>query len=72
VSRPRIRIFWFLLQRLLTNWRSCPLIVKPQTVIRWHRKGLAYFWRRKFKPKQVGAPPIGWTMVRHVELLLRT
>ncbi len=35
------RVFWILIRRLLADWRDTLLIVKPQTVIRWHRKG----WR---------------------------
>ena len=41
------RIFWILMRRLLDSWRSTLLIVKPETVIKWHRKGWRYFWRRK-------------------------
>ena len=35
--RPRDRFFWALLSGLWPNWRSALVIVKPQTVIRWHR-----------------------------------
>ena len=38
--RPRDRIFWVLLSRLWTNWRSALAIVQPETVIRWHRQGV--------------------------------
>jgi putative transposase len=26
------------------DWRSAPLIVKPGTVIAWHRKGFQLYW----------------------------
>jgi len=42
-GRPRIRrrdrIFWVLLSRLWTGWRSRLVIVKPATVLAWHRQG---------------------------------
>jgi hypothetical protein len=33
------RIFWSLMRRMLDTWRDTWLIVKPETVIRWHRQG---------------------------------
>ena len=33
------RILWVWLSRLWADWRSALLIVKPETVIAWHRKG---------------------------------
>jgi putative transposase len=71
VSRPRIedsdRIFWILMQRFLTDWKSSLLIVTPETVLRWHRKGWAFYWTRKSKPMKRGAPPIGWKLVRLIQ-----
>ena len=29
----------------LTDWRAVLTIVKPDTLIRWHRKGFRLFWR---------------------------
>jgi putative transposase len=50
-SRRRLRlsdrIFWVWLSRLWTDWRSALLIVKPETVIRWHRLGFRLYWRWK-------------------------
>jgi hypothetical protein len=57
------RIFWIGMRRALREWKNCLLVVKPETVIRWHRKGWRYYWGRKSKPKRPGRPPIGWTLV---------
>ena len=42
-GRPRLRrrdrIFWVLLSRLWTGWRSRLVIVKPATVLAWHWQG---------------------------------
>ena len=43
VSRPTIRdgdrLFWIALSRLWGSWREALAIVKPETVVRWHREG---------------------------------
>jgi putative transposase len=36
-----------LLARLLPRWRCALLLVKPETVLRWHRAGFRLFWRHK-------------------------
>lgn len=42
-ARPRPknsdRLFWILASRVFSAWRESLLIVKPETVLRWHRKG---------------------------------
>jgi hypothetical protein len=37
------------------DWKSALVIVKPDTVIGWHRKGFRLFWRWKSEP---GRPPL--------------
>ena len=48
-SRSRIRDadrrFWVLACRWFTAWRQSLLIVKPETVLRWHRRGWKAYWR---------------------------
>ncbi len=61
--RKRDRIFWALLSRLWLNWRSCLMIVQPDTVVRWHRRGFKLFWRWKSRSKKPGRPPI-WREIR--------
>jgi transposase InsO family protein len=53
----RDRLFWVLLSRLWSNWQSVLVIVKPETVIRWHRQGFKYYWRWKSRSKP-GRPKI--------------
>jgi len=68
VSRPRIedsdRAFFVLMHRLLADWKSSLLIVKPETLIRWHRKGVAWYWTRTSRTTKRGAPAIGWKLAR--------
>ena len=39
------RLFWILLRRLWLDWSSVLVIVKPETVVSWHRVGFRLFWR---------------------------
>src|SRR6266851_7609480 len=35
----------------LIDWRRILTVVKPATLIRWHRKGFQLFWRWKSRPR---------------------
>ena len=39
----------------LFDWRDALVVVRPETLIRWHRAGWRLFWRIKSRP---GRPPI--------------
>jgi putative transposase len=51
VTRPNLttsdRMLWVWLCRVWPDWRSALVIVKPDTVIAWHRKGFRLFWTWK-------------------------
>jgi putative transposase len=50
VKRPAFRVheqgLLVLLASLYRGWRQALLLVKPETVLRWHREGFRVFWRR--------------------------
>jgi transposase InsO family protein len=52
------RIFWTLLSRLWPAWSHALVIVKPETVVAWHRAGFRLFWRLRSKPKTPGRPKL--------------
>ena len=56
--RPTDRLLWVLLSRLLPNWREMLVIVKPETVIGWHRKGFRLYWTWKSRRRRGGRPPM--------------
>jgi transposase InsO family protein len=56
--RARDRLFWVILSRFWSNWREALIIVKPDTVVRWHKKGFKIFWKFKSRRKGPGRPPI--------------
>jgi len=70
-KRPRLRhrdrFFWIALSQLWQDWRSILVIVKPETVIKWHRQGFKYYWRWKSKLGQIGRPQID----REIRALIR-
>src|ERR1043166_9395657 len=39
------RLFWTTLRQFWPRWRDVLLIVKPETVIGWHRAGFQLYWR---------------------------
>jgi hypothetical protein len=57
-SRFQDRLFWIALSRFWRDWRSALLIVKPETVIKWHRQGFRLYWRWKSKAGRPGRPRI--------------
>src|SRR5437763_6667252 len=46
------RFLWVWLARLWSAWRSALLIVKPETVIAWHRKGFRLYWKWKSRNRE--------------------
>jgi hypothetical protein len=55
--RTEDRIFWVILRRLWSGWDRALVVVQPETVIAWHRRGFKLFWRRKSGPL-IGRPRI--------------
>ena len=59
VKRARLsnadRALWVLLRRLWPDWDKALILVKPATVIKWHRAGFRAYWR--FKSRSKGGRP---------------
>jgi putative transposase len=49
------RLSLVLLSRLF-DWRKALVVVKPDTLIGWHRKGFKLFWRWKSRPGRPALP----------------
>jgi len=49
----RVALVW--LSRAF-NWRDALVIVKPATLIRWHRQGFRLFWKLKSRPGRPDLP----------------
>ena len=61
------RLFWVLLRRVWSGWKSVLIVVKPDTVVGWHRAGFRCYWRQKSRRRR-GRPRVT-TEIR--ELIVR-
>ncbi len=54
---PAFRILWSVLSRLLDGWEALAHLMKPETVVSWHRTAfrLFWWWRSKSGRKPIGA-----------------
>jgi len=59
------RRFWVMLRRRWPRWRDALVIVKPETVVDWHRR-LGRWWQRR-QSGRPGRPPLP----DHVQALIR-
>ena len=72
VKRPRLsnvdRGVWMLLSRLRANWSEVLIIVKPATVIAWHRAGFRKYWtwRSRHKGGRPGIDPQIRALIRRM------
>ncbi len=53
---PAFRQLWFFISKLWPDWKSSLLVVKPDTVIGWHRTAFCFYWAKK--SKHCGRPAI--------------
>jgi putative transposase len=57
--RPRMRtadrLFWVALRRFGPQWKEVVVVVRPDTVVRWHRQGFRKYWTWKSR-RRVGRP----------------
>jgi putative transposase len=62
VKRPKLtaadRLLWAWLSELWGDWRTALVIVKPETVIAWHRKSFRLFWTWKVRSGNPGRPAV--------------
>ena len=56
--RPRVtavdRLLWAQLLHRWSGWRTSLVILRPDTVVRWHRRGWHRFWAWKSRPRRPG------------------
>ncbi len=50
------------------DWQDALVIVKPRTLIRWHRLGFRSFWRYKSRPGRPPIPPALRQLIREMAL----
>jgi putative transposase len=72
VARPKMtqrdRQVLVLLASWIKGWKEALIVVKPDTLIGWHRLGFKLFWRRKSRIRQ-GRPPISAETIALIEAM---
>jgi len=58
------RLLWVLLSRWWPGWRHSLHMVRPDTVIAWHRRAFAWYWTRKSR-RRPGRPNVA-ADIRHL------
>jgi len=70
VIRRADRLFWILLRRFWSGWAECLAIVRPDTVVRWHRAGFRIYWnwlsRRGGRSGRPSLPPEVRALIRRM------
>ncbi len=73
ISKPRptpaFRQLWTFISKHCPAWKSFLMIVKPETVIGWHRKAFRFYWTRKSKPH--GRPSISRTTIALIKRIYK-
>ncbi len=54
----RDRVFWIWLSRTWSGWRAALIIVKPTTVVGWHRRGFKLYWTKLSQHRVGGRPSV--------------
>lgn len=67
--RPVDRAFWVVLSCAWSRWADTLVVVKPATVIGWHRRGFVRFWARR--SRCAGRAPLDPAIVELIVRMVR-
>src|SRR6266704_1828203 len=56
--KPADRRLWVWLSQCWPRWRSALVMVKPATVIGWHRRGFRWYWTWRVRHGHAGRPSV--------------
>ena len=59
------------LSRIVRGWRDALLLVKPETILRWHREGFRLVWRWKSRRRNAPEPKISDDVVALIRRMAR-
>jgi transposase InsO family protein len=62
------RLFWTALRHFWSRWTDVLVIVKPETVIGWHRIGFRLYWRWRSRSRPLGGRP---KITEEIRVLIR-
>ncbi len=73
--RPRLspwdQVFWAFLRRVWSRWAEVLVVVKPETVVRWHRAGFRLYWRFVSQRREKGRPRISPELRQLIERMAK-
>jgi putative transposase len=73
--RPKLhrfdRLFWVVAGRIWSDWPEALILVKPDTVVSWHRAGYRLFWRWRSRSGGPGRPKIDEEIRRLIRRMKR-
>jgi hypothetical protein len=55
--RPIDRLFWVFMSWWWPAWRDALVVIQPETVLRWHRHGIALIWKYRWHGRWRGGRP---------------
>src|SRR4030095_5811744 len=60
------RLLWVWLSRVWSDWRPAIVLMQPDTVVAWHRRGFRLFWIWKSRrgPGRPSGPPDVQALIR--------
>jgi len=70
ISKPRVnnpfRMLWVFLSKVLHDWQSMLVIVKPETVIGWHKRAFKFYWRCKSRGGRPKISPSTIALIKRI------
>src|SRR5207247_5925222 len=71
VQRPRLRrrdrLFWMGLSRWWRDWKSALVIVRPETVLGWHKRRFRLYWAQRSARPVGGRPAVSQEIKQLIE-----
>jgi putative transposase len=75
VSQPRFhpheRGLLVFLSSIVRRWREAVLLVRPDTILRWHREGFRLLWSRNSKSGRARRSPLAKETIELIERMAR-
>ena len=69
--QPADRLFWSWLSRLWPKWHRHIVIVRPDTVVRWHRSAWRRYWSWRSRGRRPGRPRIDTELIALIRRMTR-
>jgi transposase InsO family protein len=65
----RDRLFWVALSSIWNRWTEALIVVKPETVVGWHRAGFRLYWRLRSRASRLGRRKIDAETFEAIKLM---